>query len=241
MTALPTDPLELIDRLCPRDGRLLDIGCHTGELLAEVRAHRSDIVAQGVDIDAASVAAARAAGLRAEAASADALPVADQSVDVVTAMDVIEHVPADRRAAVLAEAHRVLIPGGALVIQTPHAGTFAWLDPQNLRHRFPRLYRRVLHAGVRDAAYAGREVVWHHHFTLDEFTGLLGPSWQVESVAYPGMLVVPLADLLSWPFHRLGAIQSRPARALRRLAQRDFARDGGPRRGYELLVVARPV
>jgi len=238
VTAVP-GLVELVSGACGPGACLLDVGCHAGELLVDVRAVRPDLRLRGVDLDAAGVAAARAAGLDAQVGRADRLPDPDGSVDVLTLLDVLEHVPADRRAAVLDEARRVLVPGGLLVLQTPHAGTFQWLDPQNLRHRFPRLYRRVVRSGVRDAAYDGQEVVWHEHFTRAVIERLLGPGWSVESVAHPGRILLPLADLASWPFHRAGRTDARPARALRALAGWDARRDGGPRHGYEIRVLAR--
>jgi SAM-dependent methyltransferase len=49
---------------------------------------------------------------------ATALPFADARFDAVTMFDVIEHVPDDARA--MAEALRVLRPGGALLVSTPN-------------------------------------------------------------------------------------------------------------------------
>jgi SAM-dependent methyltransferase len=57
-------------------------------------------------------------------ADATALPFADASFDAVTMFDVIEHVPDDRSA--MAEAWRVLRPGGVLLVSTPHV---SWRYP----------------------------------------------------------------------------------------------------------------
>jgi SAM-dependent methyltransferase len=62
---------------------------------------------------------------------ATALPFDDQSFDAVTMFDLIEHVPDDRAA--MAEALRVLRPGGYLLVSTPHTRWryphFRWLKP----------------------------------------------------------------------------------------------------------------
>lgn len=50
-------------------------------------------------------------------ASADALPVEDASVGAVVFTQVLEHVPDP--VAVLTEAHRVLVPGGRLLVTVP--------------------------------------------------------------------------------------------------------------------------
>lgn len=53
-------------------------------------------------------------------ADASCLPYEDESVEVVRAMDLLEHFPASRTAAVLAEWHRVLVPGGSLTLKVPN-------------------------------------------------------------------------------------------------------------------------
>ena len=50
-------------------------------------------------------------------ADAQQLPVADQSLDLVTALDVLEHLPDHERAA--GEIQRVLRPGGTLIAAVP--------------------------------------------------------------------------------------------------------------------------
>ena len=51
------------------------------------------------------------------------LPFDDDSVDLVTLLAVIEHFPNSPRL-VLEEAHRILRPGGLLIVDTPNAGFF---------------------------------------------------------------------------------------------------------------------
>src|SRR3954467_912781 len=75
----------------------------------------------GVEIDAASVAHARAAyalpKLRFEEGDAHSIPLADDAVDVVVSFETLEHL--DDPAGFLVEVRRVLRPGGLLVISTP--------------------------------------------------------------------------------------------------------------------------
>ena len=59
----------------------------------------------------------------------------------VSLLDVLEHVPDE--AALLAEAHRVLEPGGLLVVTVPRRHVFSFLDPDNAKFRLPRLHRVV--------------------------------------------------------------------------------------------------
>ena len=76
----------------------------------------------GVDIAPASVDYARqnhgVGSVVYLCASADRLPLADGSVDVLTSFETIEHVPDDR--GLIEEFHRVLRSNGQLIISTPN-------------------------------------------------------------------------------------------------------------------------
>ncbi|HEX4509028.1 MAG TPA: class I SAM-dependent methyltransferase [Burkholderiaceae bacterium] len=122
------------------DERVLDIGCGRGLVSVEAARRVSTGRVVGIDLWQASdlsgngVAAilgnARAAGVEArlqiDTGDARALPYPDASFDVVTSMTVIHNIPdaAGRRAAI-AEAWRVLAPGGQmLVFDIRHASTY---------------------------------------------------------------------------------------------------------------------
>jgi hypothetical protein len=137
---------------------------------------------------------------------------------------------------------RVLRPGGRLLLRVPHAGLFAWLDPNNLRFRFPWLYKRFLRRGLRDSGYAtGSEgVVWHHHFTRRELLELVGDGWTIEATCRGGLLLVPLTDLARWPFYRVRRTENWVFRALANLGEWDLGCSYGPA-AYDILIVARKV
>jgi SAM-dependent methyltransferase len=237
--SLSGSTLNKLSSLIEPAGAVLDLGCNDGGLLEELARARSDVHLSGLDLDAEAVSRARAKlpAAAIHVGSVDALPFPDGAFDLVTCMDVLEHLPEAVRPGALAEAWRVLRPAGHLVIETPHRGMFQVLDAQNLRHRFPQLYRRLPGRGVRDRAYAGRqEVVWHQHFSRDELLALAGRGWRLADESYPGLLVFPLMDLLSWPFNRTRRRDHPVARALQRAGEWDVARDYGPRRGYEIVL-----
>ncbi len=94
--------------------RLLDCGCGTGNNLRLLRNYGQ---AAGIDITFSGLAYARAHGERLlSQASALSLPFSDRSFDIVTSFDVIYAFDDERAAVALSEMHRVLVPGGYLVL-----------------------------------------------------------------------------------------------------------------------------
>jgi len=74
------------------------------------------------------------------AADARALPLEDNCADVVTMLDVIEHLTETEQAAALNEVHRILRPGGRLLIHTM---------PNRLIYDVTYRLQRGLHPGRR--------------------------------------------------------------------------------------------
>jgi SAM-dependent methyltransferase len=114
------------------DGRdVLDFGCGNGPLSLYLAATRSPRSITGVDLYADAIARAQTAlagmdsapamPVRFRIGGADGMPVPDGSADTLLAFDCLEHVMDP--AAILAEWHRVLRPGGkALIEWFPYAG-----------------------------------------------------------------------------------------------------------------------
>ncbi|MBA2529087.1 MAG: methyltransferase domain-containing protein [Euzebyales bacterium] len=100
-------------------------------------------------------------------ASADQLPFAASTFDVVTAFDVVEHFADDGR--LLAELHRVLKPGGTLLISVP-AYQWAWseFDVRAGHHR--RYTRRRIDGAVRAAGFSVQRATYAFMLTLPFFT-----------------------------------------------------------------------
>lgn len=124
-----------------RTGKLpaMDIGCGRGEWLGLLKTH--GIEGFGIDTNAVQIEEAKEAGL--DVRLGDALQgLADQddnSLSVITAHHLIEHLPFDAVAWITREAGRVLAPGGLLLFETPNTrnvlvgATTFHTDPTHLK------------------------------------------------------------------------------------------------------------
>ncbi len=104
--------LALVDEAAPRSGRALDVGAGTGALLARIAEGRPRLRASAVDLAPGMCLAARAAAPAAlvAAADAEALPFRAETFDLVVSTSTFQWLP--QLGPALAEAHRVLAPGG---------------------------------------------------------------------------------------------------------------------------------
>lgn len=97
-----------------RRGRLLDVGCGSGEFLVLARDRGWRV--EGVEVSARGAALARARGLTVHPAVDD---LKDESYDLVTLWNVVDFFP--RPLAQLRELRRVLVPGGSVFLRAPNA------------------------------------------------------------------------------------------------------------------------
>ena len=146
-------------RLVPRATRsgslLLDLACGGGVLAPHVadRGHRH----VGLDLSPTALPLARDHGVVPVRGDVLRLPFADEVADVVVAGEVLEHVAAPLE--LVAEACRVLRPGGALVLDTIAATWWGRFSSVTVAERLPAGPPRRLHDPAlfvdRDALVAG--------------------------------------------------------------------------------------
>jgi 2-polyprenyl-3-methyl-5-hydroxy-6-metoxy-1,4-benzoquinol methylase len=181
------------------DARVLDVGANTGVFLNMLREYTPHL--RGIEPSSDAVAAARERfGLDVQNGVIAELAAEDESFDVITMFDVIEHLTHPARD--LAHLLPKLRPGGRIYITTHDAGTlyarlwgshYPMLMYQHFFHFSPKTLGRLLER-------VGYRVVAHQHFAK---------SW---SLAY-------FAELFEkkWPgtlFSKLGRLSLAPVLAL---------------------------
>lgn len=154
------------------DKPVMDIGCGRGEWLGLLK--QAGIEAFGIDTNAVQIEAARELGLdvRLGDAVAALAGMEDNSLSVLTAHHVVEHLPFDTVAWITREAMRVLAPGGLLLFETPHTrnvlvgATTFHTDPTHLKP----MPEQVLGVLFETAGYHPVEIrALHPHERFDEF------------------------------------------------------------------------
>lgn len=162
------------DLALPTTIDILDIGCGTGAMLD--RLHEFGNVT-GADFSPQALAYCRERGerngreYRLVRADVRSLPFADNSFDIVTAMDIIEHIDRDKDA--MSEILRVLKPGGRLLATVP-AYMALWSEHDHALHH----HRRYTAHGFRDLARRAGFVIDHLSYTV---TTLLPLIWAIRA------------------------------------------------------------
>jgi ubiquinone/menaquinone biosynthesis C-methylase UbiE len=121
-----------------KESLLVDCGANTG-LFAREMESSCRVAAIDYHDESLQIAARTLGPDRVKRGCCTALPLADQSVDCLTALDVLEHIENDRSA--MSEFARVLKPGGVAVFTVP-AMKGLWSDWDLSLHHFRRYSRR---------------------------------------------------------------------------------------------------
>ncbi|MFE2044407.1 class I SAM-dependent methyltransferase [Streptomyces sp. NPDC059477] len=222
--------LALARRWAGARGTVVDVGCGTGDLLRRWarEGHGGRLI--GVDRSPAAVAGTRGHRIGVVRGDACALPLRDGSADCLLERHMLYHVSDLGQA--LAEARRVVRPGGAYLAVVNMAGTT------------PRLARLL-----RDRVGDGRPLPSLPRVDSDTLRPLLKDVFgEVEETGYRGELVFhepePLAALAAsllvfYGVERETARHARMVDAVGREAARAFAAGAGPWRdtkGWTVFV-----
>jgi 2-polyprenyl-3-methyl-5-hydroxy-6-metoxy-1,4-benzoquinol methylase len=228
-------------------GAHLDIGAGLGDFAGPFAA------SSGRPVSAADASSEYAAEMRIRFPDIDVslvppdgrTPYDDATFTSVSMLDVLEHV--DDEPKLLGEAHRLLVDGGTLVVSVPRRHVFSWLDPDNVKYRWPRLHRKVYEKRFGAAAYERRFVDTsdgfvgdiavgrgeHTNYRTDDLLALLRQAgFEIEQVAG--------ANLFWRWLHIPYLLGGRRTKAVCESAIRiDGELFGSPRFSANLFVVAR--
>jgi 2-polyprenyl-3-methyl-5-hydroxy-6-metoxy-1,4-benzoquinol methylase len=152
-------------------GRLLDLGCATGDFLLAARERGWQPL--GVELSAHAAAVARRRGLEVRVGTLAEANFGPASFDAVTMLDVIEHL--SDPLAELREVHRLLRPGGILCVETPNwDSVYRRLLGRRWAALQPRLH--LLYFDRRTAAKVLRRAGFEPVITRTETVALLSPE-----------------------------------------------------------------
>jgi SAM-dependent methyltransferase len=128
--------------------RVLDLGCGPGNLLDYLAPH-GEVYGSDFSSDALRFCSERGYR-RLFRADFHSLPIQAESFDLITCIDVIEHLEDDRRA--LGELRRILRPAGVLVISVP-AFQALWGDHDTLYGHYRRYTTGEVGEKLRNAGF----------------------------------------------------------------------------------------
>ena len=197
----------LVERAHPVGGRCLDVGCATGAFAQELASTgRWEVV--GMDTNPGALETARSQGVNAILAELTDAPF-NESFDVITLWEVIEHLNAPLSALKAAFSH--LRPGGSLFLSTPNGRSLqrrwwgrhwaGWSPPYHL-HVFSLA---SLDGIIRRAGFTGvnrRSLAHERYYFQTSLRSYLGTRIQGDIRRNLALLLVNAMAIGVWPLFR---------------------------------------
>lgn len=126
--------------------KVLDLGCGTGLMLDYLRKKH---LAIGLDFSPLALKFSHQRGIdRLVQGDVQHMPIQSNSVGIITALDIAEHIPRDD--LFFCEILRILKPGGRLLLTVP-AHPILWSSHDEALHHFRRYTRRELEGKIRNS------------------------------------------------------------------------------------------
>jgi len=129
------------------DLNILNVGSGTGGTV-QVLEKSGNVI--NVDVSKEALEFLRKRGYKGKLLKGGALPIAEKSVDLLAALDVLEHIEDDDGA--LKDWLRVLKPGGAMILTVP-AYQWLWSQHDVINSHYRRYVRRVLRKKLINAGF----------------------------------------------------------------------------------------
>ena len=181
----------LIDRFMLRSPvRFLDAGCGDGKWTADIQTHlQATIDVTGIDFSQRAIAFARLISpeIKFDVQSITALQFDDKTFDLVTCIEVIEHLPDAQQLPALRELRRVLVSDGLLILTVP--STLLRMPPHHFRHYTPtQLTDLLLQSGFTILAKTGQSLPWYgRKRSLRNLAGRLPIVWKLWNFTFREM------------------------------------------------------
>jgi SAM-dependent methyltransferase len=149
---------EVLFRYLPRNGVILDAGCGVARWPIYLRQHGYRVFGVEFSHEACLIARENDGGLAVARGDVRRMPLPDESVDAVLSLGVVEHDEAGPMVA-LHETHRILKPGGLLVLAVPYNNPFrrSIFNPL-MTYTTWRRRRRQWKLGFAEYRFSGAEV-----------------------------------------------------------------------------------
>jgi SAM-dependent methyltransferase len=202
-----------------RGQRILDLGCGAGLFLSWL-SHGLDAGLHGLDLSPGSLSLARqrASAAHLVAGDAELQPYADGSFDRVACNGAAHHLPDVER--MLREVHRVLLPGGRLVLYEPTTTVFAnmirklslrfdrYESPADLEHKHD-FDPKALGESLREVGFENVSVSHHDWLAyplsgmymdlpVGRWRGAIVSLLRAEDRLERWRVIKPLTEALSW-------------------------------------------
>ncbi len=197
------------DRVIARAyGRVLDVGCGYGKFLLPLKEKGCDVY--GLEVNPRCIAYCRSVGLTVSSGAIEEADLADASLDCVILSQVLEHVGSPTQT--LKEIHRVLKPGGSVLIFCPNGEGYlrdlfgstwhGWHIPFHLHVFTVQTLRRLAEEASFRVARV-RTVTPDDFFTTSLKSYLFGGRTGVRAVTRGRMLDSAIFRALACPWLRL--------------------------------------
>ena len=167
----------------------LDLGCRNADLILAINKLGLFKKIVGLDINGDAIEKSKKnikdKKIKLETYSKNsALPLEDNSIDVISMVEVLEHI--QDREKICKELYRVLSLKGKLIITVPKKHIFSFTDIGNIKFRLPLLHKILYKLSYGKKAYSykyennpygligdiEKEAGWHYHFKDKEIMTL---------------------------------------------------------------------
>jgi SAM-dependent methyltransferase len=203
--------LDFVEKYAPRRGRLLDVGCATGNFLAAAQTRGWEVT--GVEfVEVAAKVAIEQYGLDVKIGALESAKLLEESYNLITLWDVLEHLPNPRET--LERCWKLLAPGGLIIFSVPNLKSFdrylfgkrwiGWEAPRHF-HLFPAsTIQQVLDQ-------SGFEMIDQVCFIGGRGTFFLSLDTILDGSKLAGVTrkLYPLIGALLWPYRKISYLLRR--------------------------------